>query len=221
MRKILLFLLCLILCACTVSKGNVSALDDVFLSESEVITVRHNNYTDYVDYYLPADTSELSSRELSHVFQYNHSRIIMDVNISGIINRRYYPDMKLSEEGFFDGDKLVYSRNSVFLSNSNRNEEFLFRVYDYDREYLICLITRELILYGYADAEDLIPLSSRMLLMARSASVRSEGIISAYSSKEVIDYEKQQVDLFETIMPVNGQINDFLIVENNTPSDEN
>ena len=58
-----------------------------------------------------------------------------------------------------------------------------------------------------------------MLLMARSALVRSEGIISAYSSKEVIDYEKQQVNLFETIMPVNGQINDFLIGEN-IPTDE-
>ena len=47
--------------------------------------------------------------------------------------------------------------------------------------------------------------------MARSAAVRSEEIVTAFSSKEVIDYEKQQVNLFETIMPVNGQINDFLI----------
>lgn len=211
MKKILLFLLCMILCGCTAADQDVSSLDRVFLSESEAMTIRRNNYTHYIDYYLPGDASELSSSDLAFVFQYNHSRIILDVNVSGIINERYYPDIPLSDEGFFDEEKLLYSRNSTFLNGEGKNEEYLFCVYSYDREYLICLSTRELILYGYADREDLIPVSSRMLLMARSASVRSEQIVSAYSSKEVIDYEKQQVNLFETIMPVNGQINDFLI----------
>ena len=204
-------MLCVMLCSCTDMDQDVSSLDQVFLSENEAMTIRRNNYTDYIDYYLPGDTSELNSSDLSFVFQYNHSRIIMDVNISGIVNERYYPDVPLSDEGFFDDGKLVYSRNSVYLNGEGENEEYLFHVHAYDQEYLICLVSRELILYGYADREDLIPVSSRMLLMARSAAVRSEEIVTAFSSKEVIDYEKQQVNLFETIMPVNGQINDFLI----------
>ena len=219
MKKILLFLLCVVLCSCTFANQDSSSLDRVFLNESEAMTIRRNNYTDYIDYYLPGDTSELNSGDLSFVFQYNHSRIIMDVNVSGIINRRYYPDVPLSDEGFFDSEKLIYSRNSVYLNSEGKNEEFLFRVYSYDKEYLICLVSDDLILYGYADREDLIPISSRMLLMARSALVRSEEIVAEFSSKEVIDYEKQQVNLFETIMPVNGQINDFLI-GNDLPGDQ-
>ena len=47
--------------------------------------------------------------------------------------------------------------------------------------------------------------------MAKSAAVRENDVISAYSSKTEVDYEKKQVNLFETIMPVNGNVNDFMV----------
>ncbi|MBR4421082.1 MAG: hypothetical protein IKS69_00935, partial [Erysipelotrichaceae bacterium] len=57
----------------------------------------------------------------------------------------------------------------------------------------------------------LVPVSSRILLMAKGISISNDDIIANYSSKDVVDYHKKQVNLFETVMPVNGVVNDFLI----------
>lgn len=220
MKKLLVFLLCLIMCGCTLNTGAYSSLDGVFAEEKDELGIRHNNFTRYVDYYLPSDVSEMECDELSHVFMYNRSRMVMDVNIAAIINDRYYSKAPLSEEGFFDSSKLVYSRDSSFLDSEGQEREYVFRVYEYDGEYLLYFVCHRLVFYGYADGDDLIPLASRMLLMSRTASVKTDDIVSIYSNKEVIDYEKKQVNLFETIMPVNGQINDFLIGESKQGDDE-
>ena len=220
MKKITMFLLCLLLCGCASAVHSNADFDAVFADEGNEIKVRHNNYTNYIDYYLPSDVKELESQELSHVFMYNNSKMIMDLNVSGIINNRYYSDAVLQNEGFFDDSRQVYNRSSVYLNEENKQVEYLFNVYEYDEEYLLYLVSKDLVFYGYVDNEDLIPLSSKMLLMARSASIKNNDIISNFSSKEVIDYEKKQVSLFETIMPVNGQINDFLVDDLKTNNDE-
>ena len=220
MKKVMLFLLCLMLSACTNTIVSDNNFDTVFANENNELKVRHNNYTNYIDYYLPSDMKELQSDELSYVFMFNHSRMIMDLNISGIINNRYYSDVSLANEGFFDNSKQIYTRSSSYLNEEDKPTEYLFSVYEYDDEYLLYLISSDLVFYGYADKQDLIPLSSKMLLMARTAAVKNSDIIANFSSKEVIDYEKKQVNLFEVIMPVNGQINEFLVGENKKTNDE-
>ena len=56
--------------------------------------------------------------------------------------------------------------------------------------------------------------------MAKGVHVKEEEVIADYSLKDVIDYEKKQVNLFETIMPVNGNINDFLVDKKDEQSTE-
>ena len=48
-------------------------------------------------------------------------------------------------------------------------------------------------------------------VMAKGAEVRKSDVVANYSLRDEIDFEKQQVNLFETIMPVNGNVNEFLI----------
>ena len=212
MRKILtIIFICALLTSCVNTDDFLSELDDVFASAGSDEVIRTNNYSAYVNYYLPSDTQEFSNDYLSHTFIYNNSKIIMDINVSGIINSKYYTDYLITNEGFFDENKLFYYYEGVYRNIADKDIKFFYRVYRHNNEYLGYFVSEEVIFYTYTNNEDLLPVSSRILLMAKGLAVNREDIISNYSSKEVVDYQKKQVNLFETIMPVNGVVNEFLL----------
>ena len=210
-------MICLILCSCMKITDLSQSLSEAFELEQDTSAIRRNNYTDYVDYYLPSDMQEFDCDEISHVFVFNRSKIIMDINIAGIINAKYYSDVRIGDEGFFDKDRLVFQRESSFLKTDETGYPYLCNIYNYEDDYLLYFVCEDAIFYGYSNQEDLVPLCSRILLIAKSLNVDHTDIIADYSFKDVIDYQKKQVNLFETIMPVNGNINDFLLdpVDNN------
>ncbi len=199
------------LCGCVSIADPAPELDQVFSADMKQEKIRRNNYSTYIDYYLPSDTSELEGGKLSDSFTYHNSTFIMDVNISGIINEKYYPSEQFSDEGFFDRNKLQYSRQGTYVDADGESHEYLYRVYRYDEKYLTYFVSRDLIFYGYASEDDLVGLSSRILLMAKGAEVRHNDVVANYSLRDEIDYEKKQINLFETIMPVNGNVNEFMI----------
>ena len=211
MKKIIVFFICILLSGCVAQEDLSKRLDDVFASEQSAERIRRNSYSQYIDYYLPSGTGELEGDMLSSRFSYNSSNFVMDINISGIINDRYYKDQEMKDEGFFDPSKLVYERNSTFVDAEGISHEYTYRVYSYERQYLTYFQSKDLLFYGYASLSDLVDMTSRILMIAKSAVVRHNEVISAYSSKTEVDYEKKQVNLFETIMPVNGNVNDFMI----------
>ncbi|MBO4919372.1 MAG: hypothetical protein J5365_04370 [Erysipelotrichaceae bacterium] len=219
MRKLLLILLCIMFCSCARHEDLRQELDKVFTETGYTGKIRHNNFTRYVDYYLPSDIGEETADRLSSVLIYNRSRIIMDVNISGIINDRYYEDLPRAEEGFFDDSRLFYTKEGTYKDYEGNDKEYIFRIYEYDEDYLLHFLTKDLIFYAYGEEKDLIPVTSRIYLIARGAEVRSSAVLADFSTIDVIDYHKKQVNLFETIMPVNGSINDFML-ENEEPETE-
>ena len=199
------------MCGCADTKNITSDLDEVFYDEELYRIIRTNNYTRYANYYLPSDVQETDVDDLSYVFSYNHSKIIMDVNVSGIINSKYYDKYIIKDEGFFDNSKLIYSHEGNYPNPKEKMIPYFYRVYNHDDDYLAYFMSEELIFYVYTNIDDLIPVTSRILLMAKGTNIDNENIIYQYSSKEVIDFEKKQVNMFETIMPVNGNINEFFI----------
>ena len=186
-------------------------LDQVFSKDRQVEKIRQNNYSEYIDYYLPSDTTELESGKLSDSFVFNRSCFIMDVNVAGILNGKYYPEEYYGNEGFFDPEKLVFENEGIYHDVSGEENEYFYRVYSYEDRYLTYFVSRQLIFYGYAYEEDLVGLSSRILLMAKGTTIRQDDVISNFSLRDEIDFEKKQVNLFETIMPVNGNVNDLMI----------
>jgi len=220
MKRVFLVFMCLMLCSCANHGDLKKELDAVFSGAESAEKIRHNNFTEYVDYYLPSDISEESADKLSCVLTYNRSRVILDINISGIINERYYDELPLETEGFFDESRLFYKKEGTYKDDEGNDKEYIFRIYEHGEEYLFHFLTKDLIFYGYGEKNDLIPLASRIFLIARGAEVRTSAVLADFSTIDVIDYQKKQVNLFETIMPVNGSINDFVQETDETESGE-
>ena len=220
MKKLIIVFICVLLCSCNTSTNIRSSIDEVLSVDNQIITLRRNNYADYIDYYLPSDVYEYSCDKLAYTFNYDESRIVMDINIPGILNSEYYPNKDIVDEGFFDKNKLVYKHTSTYLDMDNNPHDYFLNIYEYRKQYLVYFVSRELVFYGYCDEKDLIQVCSKIILIAKSSSVKNEDVLANYSTKDVIDYEKKNINLFETIMPVNGDIHDFLVDGYSIESDE-
>ena len=74
--------------------------------------------------------------------------------------------------------------------------------------------------YGNIKVSDIRDVTSEIFIIAKSTKVNNEEVINAYSNKEIISYQKKQIDLFDTVLPNNGQLSDML-VEGAIVGDEN
>lgn len=219
MKRLILLVLVLLLCGCSVSTSNVTyELDKLCAETMNSVYYYSNNYTDIMEYYIPSDLQEMDANDYSVQFAYEDSKVVMNVNIAGVIANRYY-EYSNDRESLFDPGKLFYSNEGTYTDSDQKAFSYKLNVYTYGDNYLIEFSSKNLKIYGYTNLSDLVPLCSRIFVLAKGAYVREDVIIANYSSKEVIDYHKKQVDLFESILPVNGRIDELLVKEEVQPEE--
>lgn len=196
-------------------------LDALFNDNDELTSVRQNNHTVYFDYYLPSDLEEVNVNRVAGVFSYQNSTIIMNLNVPSIVNSRYYADAILNDDGFFEEDRLTYHNEGTFKDIDGQMQQYIFNVYAYDDCYILHLLCLNVNIYGYSSKNELYDLAKKMLLLARNTTVRYDEVIAKYSSKEVIDYERKQLDLFSYNLPSSGIIDELLIGEETSNEETN
>lgn len=212
MKKIAILLLCLLLSSCSyLAVSDEYSLDDVFAKDQEAMKFRKNEYFNYFEFYLPSDLTLFDSDSLSCTMYYNNSRIVANVNISAILNESYFGDSMIKNEGYFDDGKLIYQKDSVYINSDDVSIEYSVFVYDYDHEYLVYLVSKDFTIYARSQRSDLIPLCSRLMMFLKGSNVNEDFIVNDFSNRDVIELEKKQVNLFETVRPVNGVVNEMMV----------
>lgn len=218
MKFIKILLICLILCACSKTGDLNTNLDNIF-SNTDPSKARLNNYTDYIDYYKPSDLNEFDADKLSFVFCLNDSKLILNVNIAGIINNQYNPDYAVSDDGFFDKGNLIYNKNSYFYDDDDNMISYFFNLYEYEDKYLMYFVDTHINIYAYCDYDEIELMATKIYALAKSCVVDDTAVLANYSSRDVIEYHKSTVDLFEKIMPVEGRVDDMLMDDDSNVAD--
>lgn len=219
MKKLILLVLLLVLCGCSAENVDIkNGLDKLCSKDMESVNYYPNNYTDLMEYYIPSDLQEIDANDYSVQLRYNDSLLVMNVNIAGVITNKYYESTK-KNESLFDANKLYYQKNGTYIDSDSRSFIYNLNIYSYENIYLVEFSSKNIKIYGYSNARDLVPMCSRMFVLVKGALVREDTIIANYSSKEVIDYQKKQIDLFESILPVNGRIDELLVKEEVQPEE--
>lgn len=59
-------------------------------------------------------------------------------------------------------------------------------------------------------------MASKIFNLLKSADVDTSAVLTNYSSRDVIEYRKSTVNLFEAVMPVEGRIDDMMITDKET-----
>jgi len=206
-RKVLLVLIFFLLCGCN-SYNKQTDLDAVFLDSTS--EYRQNNFSEYLDYYLPSDMIEEEFAYDHVVFNFDRNKVVMNIDIASVIANKYYKNYVLTDDGYFDQSKIVYSYSGSYTNHDKNDVKFFYKVYDGKDYNILYFKSENLTFYGYCFPKDLIDMTSKIYTLAKSASIKTDNIISKYSTKDVIDYSKTQIDLFDVIMPNSGRIDDLI-----------
>ena len=195
-------------------------LDAFFDKVQDILIYQTNNDMTFYSYYLPSSMGEEEVDSDSITLKYGDSKIIMNLNVADIINAQYYDEQYLNDDGFFNEDYLFYEMTGSYLSYNGKEIQYIYRLYKYNKEYVLHLKTSDMNYYGNIKVSDIRDVTSEIFIIAKSTKVNNEEVINAYSNKEIISYQKKQIDLFDTVLPNNGQLSDML-VEGAIVGDEN
>lgn len=212
-KKILLFLVLFLLSAC-VSNDDASLkndLDTFFDKVQDIEIYQTNNDMTYYSYYLPSSMGEEEVDSDSITLKYGDSKIIMNLNVADIINAQYYDEQYLSDDGFFNEDYLFYEKSGSYISYDEKEKQYIYRLYKYNEEYVLHFKTSDMNYYGNVKVSDIRDVTSELFVIAKSVKVNNEEVINIYSNKEIISYQKKQIDLFDTVLPNNGELSDMLV----------
>lgn len=209
MKKIYILFVLLFLTACSSSNLN-NDLDNLFNNIENINIYSTNNNLKYYSYYLPSDLGEKEITSDSITLSYGESKIIMNLNISDIINSKYYSDSLLNDDGFFNENYLVYEKSGTFTLKDETTKQYTYKLYDYDKYYVLYFKTNDIVFYGNIVKGDVKDVTRQLLIVAKSIDADEELVIADYSSKDTIDYQKKQIDLFNKQMPVEGSLSEML-----------
>ena len=214
MKKRLFLCLVLFLLSACVSNDDASLksdLDAFFDKVEDITTCQTNNDMALYSYYLPSSMGEEEVDSDSVTLKYGDSKIIMNLNVADIINAQYYDDQYLSDDGFFNEDYLFYEKSGSYSSYDEIEKQYIYRLYKYDEEYVLYLKTSDMNYYGNVKVSDIRDVTSELFVIAKSTKVNNEEVINIYSNKEIISYQKKQINLFDAVLPNNGELSDMLV----------
>jgi hypothetical protein len=157
----------------------------------------------------------IASNEVSNLFMYDNVRFVMNLNVSGIINRKYYEDVVPEMSGNIPEDAVIASSVGEYRDFEDQVHEYSLRICKLNDQNFVFLRTGYMDFYSVTDQVNVIPdICGKMLQIAKSVKVNQDVILSAYSKKESIAYEGKTVKLFEDISPENGMIEELFVSGN-------
>ena len=208
MKKYLICILLIFLCACSSSSSLTDSLDSLLNNVNSISTNRTNNTLNYYSYYLPSDMAQEDGEDCV-ILSFLDSKIVMSLNVKEIINNKYYQSKYMQSAGLYNQDNLVYTKQGTYTTLNNETKDYIYRLYQINDSYFIELETSDLSFIAYGDS-NIKDLSRHLFIIAKSVNVDTDLVISDYSSKSVVDYQKKQIDLFDSVKPTTGSLSDLL-----------
>lgn len=214
-RILILLLICLCLSGCA-SVNSATLKEDVekTLSNFNNINSLHaNNTLTYFSYYLPSDMQEIECNDNYSLVGYNDAKIIVNLNIASIISSKYFKYSQ-NDDGFFNNEHLFLTKSDNYSNIFGQNKEYKISIYNYEKEFIVYLVNSDAVLYGYCDEYDLVELVRHMIVISKSIDVDRNRVIDNYSSKDIVNYQKEPLNLFNVIIPTEGTLEELVEISN-------
>lgn len=223
-------MIALLLTGCTAIKSEniYSDLDNYLANLDSADKFRTNNSTEFYSYYLPSDMQELDCTNNSSSLTYNNAEIVMNLNIPAIVSGRAFNDYTLKNDGFFKESLLEYEKEGYFPKDDESTCNYAIRIYYDDNKYLVHFQTEELNFYCLCDASDVVDVVKHLFTISESADVDKNLVVANYSNKDIIEYQRKQVNLFRYEIPQSGFLSELVNqtggtveIQSEMPNEEN
>jgi len=210
MRKIIGIICVLFLCGCSVESYDLkSSLEANLPSLAEaVISDRADNNKPLYRYYAEPQIGRRMSTWTGNVFTLNGAEFIMNLDIASILNSRFYKHQNFDKKT--DSSAMI-SMSGTYIDYSNQKNGYTLDIFDFeDGIYFIELDLQYVDFYGYVDYAEIEPVVMSMMKIGKTVDVDLEKVIATYSSKHSTEYVKEKLDLFETVIPDSGRIEELM-----------
>ena len=187
------------------------ALDDAIVS---AISTHTNIDKGFISYYLEPFIGRRDGNASNSVFIIDGEEVVLNVDVPSIITAKYYASDLSGEGGFRTGDSfpnLVLEKEGSFFSGSGLIREFQCRIYQPTEEkYGILIQTSNVMMYAEVPYAKLSNTIYHMMRILRTVRVDEEKVVTAYSQKEMMNYHKETLEIFQTLYPEDGTLHDML-----------
>lgn len=209
MKRIIFMILCLLLVGCSNEVTNFQSEIEksIAIENNKQAFLPENNKT-YYSYYVDPSVGRLYSDQTSSIFVYQSTKFIMNLNVTEIINSKYY-DQDSNSIQLNEGLRL-FSINGEYLDYTNNTYPYICDVFKLNKSYYLRFVSKYVTFYTQGSEMELINVVKKMLQISKTLVVNEEKVITYFSSKETIEYTKETIQLFDIIVPVNGNIQDLL-----------
>lgn len=210
MRKFLILLVFLLVgCVATPeeTKPKIDQAIEIAIQAKTPTVINQN--TPYYSYYLPTHMGRRFVNEVAAILVSNQTEIVLQLDVPSIISQRFYKNNVKTQENSEVIKNYFYEYSGTFIGEDGKTHPFSLRVSQMDDQYIIYIQSDQFILSSSAALSKVKPIVNDMIVVMRSASANKDKVISAYSNKQVINYQQQVLEIFEQVAPESGTLADM------------
>lgn len=206
MKKIFLVLICFILASCQF-KLQENSLDSqiqdiIYQSEKQKIISADNNKQFY-SYYTEPSVGRIKTSQLSTLFKINQKEFVMNLNVINIVNEQDIQTMPAN-------DHKLFSLSGKYTDGDNEKQNYIVDVYQFDQVYYLKLTTKYVNFSAKGTKAYILSCVDEMMKIAKSIEIYKENILAAYTDEVNITSSKEQIKLFEVMIPESGRVEELL-----------
>lgn len=175
--------------------------------KASVFQADHNKK--YYSYYISPEIGRMDGDSTGNVFNYQGTPFLMNLNISSVINHRYY-------KGIEDDSEILNQKSRKAIASGKYQDldgdvhDFTTAVYDLgNQNYLTAMRTDTVDFCSVSDALKSADLAGEMLKIARTVKVNDDAVASAYSRKETVTFTGEKIQLFDSVAPESGRVEEL------------
>ena len=210
MRKITTMLMLSLLIGCSspsydkVLDQSIESMDSFNLKSS----TKHRK--NLMTYYLPQDIGVLESNNISSRLSYGTNEIFMSIHVSDVLQKgEMSRAFKLQDSS--EPDNIEYSRTFQMMNHAGKDLEGEVLLEKLPREkYLLYVNVDDVFFISSLYEADIKDVFERILGIAQSMSVNDKAVVSEFSNKESLSFEKNVIELFTESIPAEGMIKDII-----------
>lgn len=200
------FLLAFLLSSCDMAETDMNAALERSLSEAAETAIPAANYQKkYYSYYAQPCIGRISATMTGNVFSFEGKMFAMNLNVPAIVR----------EEGsgtfmpVLTGGMQEVLYEGTCSGRDGAEMTYRLTVNELGNRHYISLQTDLMQFYAVSDMTSVPRLAAEMLRIARSAAVDRAAVTAAFSSSDEIIYAGEAIELFDSITPENGSIEEL------------
>ena len=220
MKKLAVLLLVWLLAGCSASYTDLNQILQMKLDQqaNQSIACIADNHKTLFSYYADPSVGKRSSTQTSNVFLIEGVEVVMNLDISTVLNAKYYPDQMTIKDK--NHDEYIYL-NGKYKDCHGNEKEYVLSVYLLEnQDYYVDFQTHDVNFYASMKATELDDVVSHMMKIAKTVEVNESEVISAYSIKPADEVEREKIDLFKEQISENGRLDELIGVNDSGAYEE-